>query len=127
MRRMTDNSLSRKFTEEKAKAHFAVVERFIDTFSYDELFPDVEWEKIEPQRRHLNARCLAAMTIYAIGQSYSSNAPVYTRIASERAFTLLDDCLRAEPQNALFRKLAKTSELIRPNRDCALSNAQLTK
>ena len=127
LRRMTDNSLSRRFTEEKAKAHFAVVERFIDTFSYDELFPDVEWEKIEPQRRHLNARCLAAMTIYAIGQSYSSNAPVYTRIASERAFTLLDDCLRAEPKNALFRKLAKTSELIRPNRDCALSNAHLTK
>ena len=127
LRRMTDNSLSRKFTEEKAKSHFAVVERFIETFSYDELFPDVDWEKIAPQRRQINARCLAATTIHAIGQSYSSNAPVYTRVASERAFALLDDCIRTEPQNALFRRLAKTYELIRPNEDCVPSNAQLTK
>ena len=127
MRRMTDNSLSRRFTEEKAKAHFAVVERFVETFSCDELFPDVEWEKIEPQRRHLNARCLAAMTIYTIGKSYSSNAPVYTRVASERARSLLNDCLRAEPKNVLFRKLARTYELIRPGEYRAMANGQLTK
>jgi glycosyltransferase involved in cell wall biosynthesis len=122
LRRMTEDSLSRTFTAEKAKAHFAVIKRYADTFDYDELFPDVDWEKIEPEKRGLNAKYLVAETISALGQSYSSNAPVYTQVASELALSILDDCLKAGPDNILFRNLMEKSRLVRRNRNRALLN-----
>ena len=48
LRRMTAGGLSRTFSIDKAKIHFKVIERFAQTFGYEELFPDVSWEKIAP-------------------------------------------------------------------------------
>ncbi len=114
LRRMTTDSLSRNFTARKAKSHFEVVERFADTFAPDELFPDVAWDRIAPERRQLHAKCLAAVTCLTIGQAYiKSNAPVYAQTAFEQACSKLRDCLEMAPGNRLVQQLLQKSEFVR--------------
>ncbi|NQT03587.1 MAG: glycosyltransferase, partial [Planctomycetes bacterium] len=114
LRRMTSDSLSRNFTTQKAKYHFDVINRFLDTFTYDELFPDVAWDKIEPQMRQLHAKCLAAGTYLAIGQEYiKTNAIEYSRTAFDRACSELNDCIKMDPENQDMQQLLQKSKLIR--------------
>jgi len=114
LRRMTPTSLSRDCTAQKAKAHFDVVKRFIDTFSCDELFPDVEWDKIAPDRRQLHTKCLAAVTCLAIGRAYvKSNSAVCAEAAFEQACSQLSDCLKVDPGNRRVQQLLQKSELAR--------------
>ena len=104
-------SLSRNSSVEKAKSHFEVVKRFTDTFAYDELFPDVSWNKIAPEKRQLHTKCLAASTYLTIGESYiKSNSPICARIAFNLAHSQLNECLRAEPENKLFQQMLQKTE-----------------
>ncbi|MCH7555844.1 MAG: glycosyltransferase [Planctomycetes bacterium] len=114
LRRMTSDSLSRNCSAQKAKSHFDVVKRFTDTFTYDELFPDVEWDKIAPEMRQLHAKCLTAGTYLAIGQEYvKTNAPECSRTAFDRACSELNDCVKIDPENQGLRQLLQKSKLIR--------------
>ncbi|TET69782.1 MAG: glycosyltransferase, partial [Candidatus Aminicenantes bacterium] len=100
LRRMYADSLSRNCSAQKAKSHFDVVKRFTDTFTYDELFPDIEWDKIAPEMRQLHAKCLTAGTYLAIGQEYvKTNAPECSRIAFDLACSELNDCVKMDPKN----------------------------
>lgn len=45
LRRMTKESVSRSYTEEKGRCLIKIIKSFTETFSYDELFPGVEWGK----------------------------------------------------------------------------------
>ena len=113
LRRMTSDSLSANSTDQKAKCHFEVFNRFADTFAYDELFPDIAWGRIASQRRQLCAKCLTAITCLAIGQSYvKSNSPACAKAAFDHACSDLKDCLNVEPNNRLFRQLLHKSELV---------------
>ena len=114
LRRMTSNSLSRNCSAQKAKSQFDVVKRFTDTFTYDELFPDIKWDKIAPEIRQLHAKCLTAGTYLAIGQEYvKTNATEYSRTAFDRACSELNDCLKMDPENQGLRQLLQKSKLIR--------------
>jgi len=117
LRRMTPGSLSSNlahYDARKAQSHFNVIQRFVDTFTYEQLFPEVEWDKIEPRKRPLYARSLAAVTCLAIGQAYAeSNSPVCARTAFDHAYLELFECLKAEPNNQLFQNLLNKSELLR--------------
>lgn len=111
MRRMTSGSLSRNFSLENAVSHFDVVKRFTDTFRYDELFPDVAWERIPAEHRQSHAKCLAAVTFLGIGQAYvRSNSVNYARMAFELACSELNNCLETDPRNVRVRQLLKKSE-----------------
>jgi len=114
LRKMTFNSLSRNFTAQNAKFHFDVVRRFTDTFTCDELFPDVAWDKIAPQMRQLHAKCLTAGTYLAIGQDYvKTKATECSRTAFDLACSELNGCLKMDPENQHLRQLLQKSELIR--------------
>ncbi len=114
LRRMTNNSLSKKYSIHKAKCHFEVIKRFADTFTYDELFPDVAWNEIEPGIRQLHAKCLIAGTYLAIGQEYvKSNALEYSKTAFDRACSELNDCIKINPENQELQRLFQKSQLIR--------------
>jgi len=114
LRRMTSNSLSRNCSAQKAKSHFDVVKRFTDTFTYDELFPGIEWDKIAPEIRQLHAKCLTAGTYLAIGQEYvKTNATEYSRTAFDRACSELNDCVKMDPENQGLRQLLQKSKIIR--------------
>jgi Flp pilus assembly protein TadD len=114
LRRIYADSLSRNCSAQKAKSHFDVVKRFTDTFTYDELFPDIEWDKIAPQMRQLHAKCLAAGNYLAIGQGYvKTNAAECSRIAFDLACSELNDCVKMDPKNQGLRQLLQKSKLIR--------------
>jgi len=114
LRRMTSDSLSRNYSAQKAKSHFDVIKRFIDTFAYYELFPDVAWDEIAPQMRKLHAKCLTAGTYLAIGQDYvKTKAMEYSRTAFDQACSELNDCLKIDPENQGLRQLLQKSKLIR--------------
>jgi len=107
LRRMGFNSLSRNFNARKAKSHFEVVKRFVDTFKYDELFPDVDWKKIAPERIELHARCLVASTYLAMGQAHkkAKSPPFYVKMTFELASEQLNDCLKIAPGNRQISEL----------------------
>jgi len=114
LRRMASDSLSRNYSAHKAKCHFEVIRRFTDTFTYDELFPDVAWDQISPGIRQLHAKCLTAGTYLALGQEYiKSNALEYSRTAFDRACSELYDCVTMYPKNQDLQQLLQKSKRIR--------------
>ncbi len=119
LRRMHPESLSRTINPDKVRSHFEVLKRFTDTFSCDELFPDVAWDKIPPDMRQLHAKCLIALTYLAIGQEHikSNLSPVYAKMAFEQACSELNDCLEIDPNNQRVRQLLQKCELGRQKYD----------
>ena len=114
LRRMHADSLSGSQSAQKAEIHFDVVKRFTDTFTHDELFPDIEWDKIAPQMRQLHAKCLAAGTYLTIGQNYvRTKAIECSRIAFDLACSELNDCVKMDPKNQGLQQLLQKSKLIR--------------
>jgi glycosyltransferase involved in cell wall biosynthesis len=113
LRRMGIDSLSRNFNARKAKSHFEVVKRFVKTFRHDELFPDVDWKKIAPEKIELNTRCLVASTYLAMGQVHKTakSPPIYVKIAFEKACEQLNDCLKIDPDNRQIHELLQKCEL----------------
>ena len=113
LRRMGFNSLSRNFNARKAKSHFEVVKRFVDTFRHDELFPDVDWKKIAPERIELHARCLVASTYLAMGQAHkkAKSPPYYVKMTFEMACQQLNDCLKIDPENRQISELLQKCKL----------------
>jgi glycosyltransferase involved in cell wall biosynthesis len=113
LRRMAPDSVSRKASDEGARANFEVLRRFTESFGYDELFPDVAWDKIDPDKRQLHAKCLVAGVYLSIGQNFiNSNSPtLYVRTAFEHAWTQLNDCLKIDPDNEQIRELMQKCSL----------------
>ncbi len=125
LRRMTGNSLSRKSSVMKAKSHFDVVRRYAETFTHEELFPDVNWSKIDSGKRRLSAKCLAAETFLAIGREYiKTNSPsVYAEEAFNHADRELNDCLKLDPKNNHILQLIKKCDSHKQNlKKTAISN-----
>ena len=106
------SSLSRKSSEQKAKSHFDVVRRYAETFTHEELFPDINWSKITSEKRRFSAKCLVAETFLSIGQSYikTSSPPVYAREAFNHAGRELNECLKIDPNNSQIRQLIQKCE-----------------
>ncbi|MHC4682881.1 MAG: FkbM family methyltransferase [Planctomycetota bacterium] len=112
LRRMASDSLSRNYSAQKAKCLFDVLKRFTDTFAYDELFPNVAWDKIPAQMRQLHAKCLTAVTYLAVGQDYvkSNSPPIYAKMAFEQACSELNGCLKIDPNNRQIQQLLQKCE-----------------
>jgi glycosyltransferase involved in cell wall biosynthesis len=121
LRRMKSDSLSATHTAQKAKCHFDVIKRFADTFSHDELFPDVGWEKIPAEMRPLHAKCLMAVDWVAIGRTYIEvNSPIYARTAFDLACSQLNDCVRIAPYDPRIRQLLQQCKSVRTGFEQAL-------
>jgi len=113
LRRTHAESLSRNYSSHKTKCHFDVVRRFTNTFTYEELFPDVAWDEIPADTRRLHAKCLAVVTYLAIGQDFSqsNSARIYAKTAFEHACLELRECLEIDPNNREIRDLLQKCEL----------------
>ena len=113
LRRMLPDSVSRKPSHEGARANFEVLKRFTESFSYDELFPDVAWDKIAPDKKSLHAKCLTAAAYLSIGQNFinSNSAPLYAKKAFEQAWSELNECLKMDPGNDQIRQLMQKCDL----------------
>ncbi len=118
LRRLTTtSSLSRNFNAEKAKSHFDVVRRFTETFTPEQLFPDVQWDKLPAEQKSLLAKCKTAIVYLGIGEQYViSNTPDYAETAFEMASAQLEDCCKIEPANQQVRNLREKCRSIRARR-----------
>jgi glycosyltransferase involved in cell wall biosynthesis len=107
LRRITTGSLSRDFSAVKAKSHFEVVERFVETFDCEDLYPDTDWSKVTLEKKRLQEKCLVAGTFMSIGKTYIdiTPAPLYAETALEKARKNLSDALRIDPNNIPIRQL----------------------
>jgi len=112
LRRMYPESLSRSANPEKARSYFEVIKRFTETFSYDELFPDVEWDKIDPEKRMLRFQCLCAATYLTLGEAYLRTNLLYAEMAFNLARSQINDCLKEDPGNRFLKQLLQKSELL---------------
>jgi len=100
LRRIETNSLSRSHTSTKAKSHFDVVKSFTESFGYEQLFPDVQWDKVATENRQMHARFLFALTFMTIGQDYvKTKSPVMAKTGFDYAREQLDKCLEISPDN----------------------------
>jgi hypothetical protein len=114
LRRINTGSHSRNYTAQKAESHFEVIKRFAETFSPEELFPDVQWDKIPPEVRQLHARCKAAVTCLAIGQNYvRENMPGYAQKAFELACLQMNNCIEMAPENQQIRQMLQECESVK--------------
>jgi glycosyltransferase involved in cell wall biosynthesis/ADP-heptose:LPS heptosyltransferase/predicted SAM-dependent methyltransferase/predicted O-methyltransferase YrrM len=112
LRRMQPSSLTRTHSAPKAQSHFSVVKRFCETFTHEELFPDVPWHEMPADVRQLQAKCLVVVAYLGMGQDFvKSNAPnIYVKLAFEEACLQLNDCLKIDPGNWKIRQLLDKCE-----------------
>jgi glycosyltransferase involved in cell wall biosynthesis len=117
LRHLSANSLSRNFNAAKAKSHFDVVRRFTETFTAEQLFPEVRWDKLPAEQKPLLAKCKTAIVYLGIGQQYlASNAPDFAEEAFEMACAQVDECCEIEPANQQVRNLREKCLSIRAAR-----------
>jgi len=106
-------SLCRTNTLEKARAHFSVIKRIIDTFGPEELFPDIDWRKMPQDSIAQHAGCLIGATLIAIAKNYqTTNEPINAGLALEQARTVLNECLKIDPSHSQARGLLRDCELL---------------
>jgi glycosyltransferase involved in cell wall biosynthesis len=111
MRRMQTGSQSRSASINKAKNHFDVIGRVVDTFTCEELFPNINWNAIPPQSRRLNAKCLIGATYFSIGDIYrQTQQPTMASVAFERGREVLTEYLRTAPDNPKVREILQQCE-----------------
>jgi glycosyltransferase involved in cell wall biosynthesis/ADP-heptose:LPS heptosyltransferase/2-polyprenyl-3-methyl-5-hydroxy-6-metoxy-1,4-benzoquinol methylase len=114
LRRVNTSSHSRNFNAAKAKSQFEAIRRFTETFTPEQLFPDVQWDKMPAEQKPLLVKCKAALVYIGIGEQYLvSNAQDYAEAAFEMACAQLDDCCKIEPANHQVRNLREKCQFIR--------------
>ena len=121
LRRLRADSLSKGFNAAKAKSHFDVIRRITETFTPEQLFPDVQWDTLPAGQKTMLTKCREALAYLGIGEQYiNSKAPDYAEAAFDMACEQLDDCCKIEPANQQVRNLREKCQSIRDKR---LSNA----
>jgi glycosyltransferase involved in cell wall biosynthesis len=114
LRRVNTSSHSRNLNAAKAKSQFEAIRRFTETFTPEQLFPDVCWENLPAEQKPLLAKCKAALVYIGIGEQYlASNARDFVEAAFEMAYAQLDDCCKIEPANHQVRNLREKCQFIR--------------
>ncbi|MBN1796321.1 MAG: glycosyltransferase [Sedimentisphaerales bacterium] len=117
-RRLGSDSLSRQYSVEKAKTQFKIIRRYRNVFRYDELFPDVHWDKIPAEDKELLGKSLVAMTYIQMGQFYlNCNLPDYARVALENADMQLDECVSQTCENSPRRSVSQSGEQFQKLKD----------
>ena len=114
-RRIGRWSLSRNPDIRNAESHFKVMRRFAETFKPEEIFPDIEWEKIAPEMRQLHYKLRIAETYMAIAADYvkSKSPEMYIQTVLELAYENLNSCVEIEPENTKILNLLQKCESIK--------------
>jgi glycosyltransferase involved in cell wall biosynthesis/ADP-heptose:LPS heptosyltransferase/tetratricopeptide (TPR) repeat protein len=122
LRRVSTKSHSRNFDAVRAKSQLEAVRRFTDTFTPEQLFPDVRWNEMPASQKLLLAKCRAAGVYMNIGAQYlKTNITNYASAGFELGCTELDQCCKLEPANQQIRTLMEQCRSIRDERlatDC---------
>jgi glycosyltransferase involved in cell wall biosynthesis/ADP-heptose:LPS heptosyltransferase/predicted O-methyltransferase YrrM len=117
LRRVSTKSHSRNFDADRAKSQLEAVRRFTDTFTPEQLFPDVQWNELPASQRLLLAKCKAAGVYISIGEQYlKTNISDYASAGFELGCAELDQCCQLAPANQQIRTLMEQCHSIRDKR-----------
>ncbi len=99
-RRVRKAAASRNVTEEKARHHFAVVKRFMETFGAEQLFPDVRWEQVPAGHKDYLFHYLSARALIAMGQQYkkAGSSAFLIEMARDNAMEQISICRSMYPE-----------------------------
>lgn len=114
LRRNREESQSKTATPEKARMHFSVMRRYLETFRPDQLFPQVRWDTMRPEQKDYLLGCLAAKVFVTLGEQYVSMgyAVCLSQAACECAMEQLSHCQRICPnQPAVLALLERCRRL----------------
>jgi glycosyltransferase involved in cell wall biosynthesis len=124
IRRMQPNSLSGAINAAKAKDHYEVMSRIVQSFDYEELFPDVDWGRIPAGRRGLHAKSLIGATYLNLGYQYlGSRQPIMSEVAFGLAHSELSSYLKENPGDRQVRQLLRRCERVRTKCENTLQQA----
>jgi hypothetical protein len=124
IRRMQPNSLSGAINAAKAKDHYEVMSRIVQSFDYEELFPDVDWGRIPAERRELHAKSLIGATYLNLGCQYlGSRQPIMSKVAFGLAHSELSGYLKENPGDRQVRRLLRKCERVRTKCENTLQQA----
>jgi glycosyltransferase involved in cell wall biosynthesis len=114
LRRVGAGSHSRNFDAAKAKSQFEAIRRFTETFTPEQLFPELRWEILSVEQRQLLAKFKTATAFIAIGRQYQNcGASDYVAEAIDQAYAQLGECLKVEPENRQLGHLWRKCRAIR--------------
>jgi glycosyltransferase involved in cell wall biosynthesis len=114
LRRLNTSSHSRTFDTAKAKSHFEVIHRFTETFAPEQLFFDVQWDRLSAEQKPILAKCRQAIAYLAIGEQYvNAKLSGYANMAFDIACQRLEECRKTEPANQQVIDLLKKCQFIR--------------
>jgi len=113
LRRLSENSRSRNFNADKAKSQFEAIRRFTETFTPEQLFPDVRWNRLPDEQKILMAKYRTAIVYVNIGNKYlRANVPACASLAYDMACTELDDCCKIAPNYQPFADMREKCRFI---------------
>ncbi|MGA2094014.1 MAG: glycosyltransferase, partial [Sedimentisphaerales bacterium] len=114
LRRVSTKSHSRNFDAARAKSQLEAVRRFTETFTPEQLFPDVPWNELPADQKLLLAKCKTACVYMSIGEQYlKTNISDYASAGFELGCAELDQCCQIEPANRQIRTLMEQCRSIR--------------
>jgi len=114
LRRLRPQSLSRLPSPYKAKSHFAAMNRFLETFSHRQLFPEVDWDSIPAELVPLQARCCATGAYLAVARAYmQTDVPLYAEAAVSLACSQLEQWEETGLESSRIQELRNKCETVR--------------
>lgn len=111
LRRMAPDSQSRSLSPEKARMHLGVVGKFIDTFDPSCLFPQVNWQSLDPVQRQHKITAVTAEFFLSLSLNYMK-MPEHEAYA-EHALQVSERYLSQAPANGELERVIQTFQQTR--------------
>jgi len=117
LRRMNVLGLSKNYSAAKAKCHFEVIRRFAQTFTPEQLFPEVRWNRLAGAQKELMVKYRTALVYISIGNQYlKTSAQAFASAAFDMAIAELDDCCKKAPAITEFTNLREKCRFMQLSR-----------
>jgi glycosyltransferase involved in cell wall biosynthesis/ADP-heptose:LPS heptosyltransferase len=126
LRRVNTASHSRNINPAKARSQLEAIRRWTETFTPEQLFPDVTWDNLSAEQKNVLAGCREALAYLCIGEQYvNSNILDYSSAAFDMACVQMDDCCKSNPDNQQVRNLREKCVAIRDRHSVSESRGTL--
>jgi len=113
-RRIRRNAHSRIITPEKARMHFQVLQRYLETFEPQQLFPDVRWDSYTGFQKEFLFHLRVCGVFVALGEQYKETkmSACLVQLACEQAVRHLEICRSIYPEQPAIVSLEQRCQAL---------------
>lgn len=113
-RRIRRNAHSRIITPEKARMHFQVLQRYLETFEPQQLFPDVRWDSYTGFPKEFLFHLKVCGVFVALGEQYKETkiSACLVQLACEQAVRHLEICRSIYPEQPVIVSLEQRCQAL---------------